>query len=249
MNLVIFDVVGKMAHFRKYYTNSSSLTYYFPPRTALTGLISGIIGKEKDTYYELFSSDKARIAISIKASLRKIVQTVNYIWAGNPDQLNGSKGVRTQIPLEIVVPASYEDDIRYRVFFSHNDQKILEKVYVTIKERKLIYPPYLGISEFTAKIEFVDYVTSVKERKGEVVLDSVLNTKYLQGGRFIHSENEGSIYVKEMMPFEFDKERHLINSPAYFIVEILNGKIRVQLDEPYYRVSHKRGEENIVFME
>ncbi len=249
MNLLIFDIVGKTAHFRKYYTNSSSLSYYFPPRTSISGLIAGIIGMKRDTYYKIFASDKTRIAISIKTPLRKIIQTINYVWAENSNELNLSKGQHTQVPLEIVLPVSFENNICYRIFFSHSNQEILNKALVAIKEQKPIYPPYLGISEFIANIEFVDYVNSnsIQEEKGEVTLDSVINTKYLENGKLI--PYDGSIYIKEMMPFEFDNERNLINSPEYFIVEILNGKIKVQLGKPYYKVSYKKGEENILFME
>ncbi len=247
MNLLIFDIVGKTAHFRKYYTNSSSLSYYFPPRTAISGLIAGIIGMKRDTYYEIFASDKTKIAISIKTPLRKIIQTINYVWAENPNELNLSKGQHTQVPLEIVLPVSLEDSLCYRVFFSHSTQEILNKALLAIKEQKPVYPSYLGISEFIANIEFVDYVSSISEEKGEVDLDSVLNIKYLENGRLIPYEN--SIYIKEMMPFEFDKERNLINSPEHFVAEILNGKIKAQLNKPYYRVLHNKGEEKILFME
>lgn len=247
MDLLIFDVIGKMAHFRKYYTNSSSLSYYFPPRTTLIGLIAGIIGMKRDTYYEIFASNKTKIAISIKSPLRKIIQTVNYVWAEKPDELNLSKGQHTQIPLEIIIPASFEENIRYRVFFSHSNQEILDRVHVAVRDQKFVYPPYFGISEFIAKIEFVDYVNSIYEEHGETILDSILNIKYLDNGKLVPSKD--TIYIKEMIPFEFNKERNLINSPAYFIVEVKNGKIEVQLDKPYYKVLHKRGEENILFME
>ena len=51
MDLLVFDISGKFAHFRKYYTNSSSLTYLVPPRTSIYGLIAGILGLERDSYY------------------------------------------------------------------------------------------------------------------------------------------------------------------------------------------------------
>lgn len=247
MNLLIFDVIGKMAHFRKYYTNSSSLSYYFPPRTALTGLIAGIIGMKRDTYYEIFSSNKTKIAISIKTPLRKIIQTVNYVWADEPNKLNLSKGQHTQIPLEVVVPDSFEENIRYRIFFSHTNEEIIDKVLLAVKDQKFVYPPYLGISEFIAKIEFVDYVDSIYEEHGKTVLDSILNIKYLENG--VLDPSYDSLYIREMTPFEFDNERNLVNSPAYFIVEVRTGKIAVQLEKPYYKVIHRKGEENIVFME
>lgn len=58
--VLIFDIKGPMAHFRKFYTNSSSLSYLVPPKTVVAGLIAGLLGlpserhtKDKEeTYYE-----------------------------------------------------------------------------------------------------------------------------------------------------------------------------------------------------
>jgi CRISPR-associated protein, Cas5h family len=77
--ILIFDLVGMFAHFRKFYTNSSSLSYAFPPRTVITGLLAGILGYERDKYYEEFSSENCSVGLAIKNPIRKLVQTVNYI--------------------------------------------------------------------------------------------------------------------------------------------------------------------------
>ncbi|MCB5267201.1 MAG: CRISPR-associated protein Cas5, partial [Candidatus Cloacimonetes bacterium] len=34
---------GNLAHFRKFYTNASSLSYTIPPRTAICGLVASIL--------------------------------------------------------------------------------------------------------------------------------------------------------------------------------------------------------------
>jgi CRISPR-associated protein, Cas5h family len=70
--VLVFDIKGPMAHFRKYYTNSSSLSYLFPPRTVVVGLIAGLLGlpserhtKEKrDIYYEKFDEKRCLVAVS-----------------------------------------------------------------------------------------------------------------------------------------------------------------------------------------
>ena len=47
MRGVIFDIEGKFAHFRKIYTNSSSLSYLVPPRTTVQGIIAAMLGYER----------------------------------------------------------------------------------------------------------------------------------------------------------------------------------------------------------
>ncbi len=43
---LVFDVTGSMAMFRKSYTTTSSVSFPFPPPTAVAGLLSAIVGFE-----------------------------------------------------------------------------------------------------------------------------------------------------------------------------------------------------------
>ena len=98
--VLIFDLEGPFAHFRKYYTNSSSLTYLFPPRTVIIGLIAGLLGlpSERHTrnlneiYYEKFNKDKCLVAVSLRTRVRRMMQTVNYIMTTSLSEIDGSAG-------------------------------------------------------------------------------------------------------------------------------------------------------------
>ncbi|MCS7245973.1 MAG: CRISPR-associated protein Cas5, partial [candidate division WOR-3 bacterium] len=46
--LISFELKGKFAHFRAFYSNATAISYYFPPRTTLVGLVAGILGRERD---------------------------------------------------------------------------------------------------------------------------------------------------------------------------------------------------------
>jgi CRISPR-associated protein Cas5h len=78
MDIIIFEISGKFAHFRKFYTNSSSLSYSVPSRTTVEGIIAAILGLERDTYYEKLSLDNCKIAIEKVNKTRKINQSLNY---------------------------------------------------------------------------------------------------------------------------------------------------------------------------
>jgi len=248
LEILIFDLSGKMAHFRKYYTNSSSLTYYFPPRTVIIGLIAGLIGKERDSYYEIFSKDKAYVGISVKSNIKKIIQTVNYIWAEKLSDLNLSKGQHTQIPLEIITPQNFDDSIKYRIYFYHKENEIYERIIDAVKNKKIVYPPYLGIAEFAANIEFLDIVKPEIKSDKKLTIDTVVNLDYLNDCRLISKEN--CVYVKERMPYDFEKGRILSEPPKDFVIEIKNGKIEIESENEiqYYFLDYKLNKENILFM-
>lgn len=244
MKVLVFDIKGKMAHFRKYYTNSSSLSYFFPPRTTINGLIAGVIGFERDSYYNLFSKDNSYIGISIKTKLRKIIQTVNYIWAEQKGELNLSKGQHTQIPLEIVIPNDFNDFVRYRVFFYHKNDEIFKKVIEAVINKKYRYPPYLGISEFIGDIEFINLKEPEILKDNKLILTSVLNLDYLKNGKLIQKEDK--VYIKERMPYDFNYDRKLSEEPKDFIVEINTGVIEFENENSleYFKID----EDHFLFM-
>ena len=79
LSVIAFDIKGKMAHFRKYYSNSSCLSYFIPPRTTIIGIIAGLLGRPRDEYYEEFSLEQCNIGIAVLSSLKKIIYKVNYL--------------------------------------------------------------------------------------------------------------------------------------------------------------------------
>lgn len=149
--LLAFDVVGPVAHFRKFYTNSSSLSYTIPPRTALMGLIAALLGYERDKYYEELSSERARIGVRLNSPVRTVMQTVNYLATDEKDW-HGTKR-RTQIPLELVLPRSPEQFIRYRVYFAHADPDLARQLHKQLVQGEYRYPLYLGLTECPAWAE------------------------------------------------------------------------------------------------
>lgn len=249
MRIILFDLLGKMAHFRKFYTNSSSLSYYFPPRTAITGLIAGLLGYERDTYYEIFSPEDTKIAVSINSPLRKTLQMINFIWAESTKDLNLSKGQHTQVPFEIIFPQNMTDNICYRIFFHHKNEKIMENLEEKLINYDFCFPPYLGITEFVGKVEFIGEGVVEINKKDRVSLDSVVSVDYVKKNSATLELYPEAQYVKEKMPFSFNKDRLLNKSPKEFIAEIKNGKILLRGSLEYYNIKVGNSNYNIIFME
>ncbi len=149
--LLVFDLVGPMAHFRKFYTNSSSLSYPLPPRTVLMGLIAALLGYERDTYYEELGLERARIGVALRTPVRTVIQVVNYLFTKN-EGWDGSQG-HTQIPLELILPKPPERRVGYRVYFLHADPELPQELYKQLEAGEYGYPPYLGLTECPARVE------------------------------------------------------------------------------------------------
>ena len=76
--LIAFDIWGDYGYFRRGYTSTSTITYPFPSRTTLAGLISGILGLEKDSYHDIFSENNSELGLRILNPIKKININLNY---------------------------------------------------------------------------------------------------------------------------------------------------------------------------
>lgn len=264
--VLIFDIRGPMAHFRKYYTNSSSLSYLFPPRTVIVGLIAGLLGlaserhtkNKEETYYEKFSTDKCFVAVSMRTKVRRIMQSVNYIKT-KTDKYNkysfealvtGTRGPPTQIPLEILLPENSCDELTYRIYFYHVE---LNDKYDELKKRlegqRFVYPPYLGLTEFLASIDYIDEGTVSRNQNIMVELNSICKLREVE----LDFDDNNLQYNTEKMPTGFLSDRTPL-PPEEYVMEVKGDVMKVKLKEDASCFSVKYSErehdcvENIMFM-
>jgi CRISPR-associated protein Cas5h len=242
MKLIIFDWKGKIAHFRKLDTNSSSLTYSFPTRTAITGMIAGVLGFKKDSYYDVFSPDKCKIGLSVRSPVRKLFQTVNYLFVKTKGDLNGING-HTQIPVEFLFPSIGNNYIIYRIYFWHKDEKIYQTLKKFLQSKKAMYPPFMGLSELISSLEFIQETDAqIIEPTNKVKFQSVVRISEVSE----HSlEFQGNFrFSKEFMTRFFTKQREIAETDSY-LMEEHNQLIGVP-KVPYYHLEYE--DENILFM-
>lgn len=244
MDILIVDIKGKFAHFRKFYTNSSSLSYSVPPRTTIAGMLAGILGYDRDSYYEIFSKEQLNIAIRKLTPTRKIMQSLNYIKADNPGKILNPKE-HTQIPFEIIT--SDKGRVSYRIYINHRDKNIMDELQKRILDKKYYYSPYLGAAPFNCTFEFVDRVQgTLMEEKDEVLIYSLINKESINKC-FVTLEDKELFLVKEKMPSEILKNRVIEKVDNYIYDENTNS-LKVNLNCNYIKLKYKFIEENILFM-
>lgn len=261
---LIFDIKGPFAHFRKYYTNSSSLSYVFPPRTVVTGLIAGLLGypNERDRagkiYYELLNTDKCKVAVALLTRIKKFMQTVNYIKTKTDQEskysfealITGTRGAPTQIPLEILMSDSQViQNIAYRVYFYHDENNIYSDLKNRLIEQKFVYPPYLGISEFLATIKYIAEGEIDKNDNDTIEIKTLCKLDCVEP----LFEGNNLQYLVEKMPTGFLNDRTPLK-PENYIFDMKNRTIKVKLKnkDNVYIVSYADNGcaviENIMFM-
>lgn len=148
--LAALTLRGSMAHFRKFYATTSALTYPFPPRTTLMGLVAGLLGRNRDTYYEAFRSENLWVSVRILVPVRIRAFTVNYLFTKGGALYSEGRG--TQIPLHWVLPRPPHRTLAYRVYVSTPDSGLWEEMVRVFREGTFRWPAYLGITEAMAWI-------------------------------------------------------------------------------------------------
>lgn len=151
-----FKLTGKFAHFRKFYTNASSLSYLIPPRTAICGLLASILKIPRDGYYELMSAENLAITISIPAgsSFIKIFQTLNYAQDKSSSTPINDLSAHKQCRLELL-KAEGNKELVWNVYIGYRSDSIAE---FPVLESKILakdfgYGLYLGQRQFIAHID------------------------------------------------------------------------------------------------
>jgi len=179
-----FDVGADYAHFRRVGNNSAKPSYLIPPRTTVAGLLAGIMGMPRNSYYDLFAPDTSAIAVvpkNVPHTYTMGITTVNtkaddaiqYL----PEEKHYTKSAEMLTPESYVKYDRQRDtyqmlvDPVYRIYVALKDDDVHEELRERLEDSRYYYSPSLGLSECIAEIESVDTHT-VKRNKVEAV-DSV----------------------------------------------------------------------------
>ncbi|MBS7006813.1 type I-B CRISPR-associated protein Cas5b [Anaerostipes sp.] len=243
MKFLIFDISGKFAHFRRYETNSSSLSYSVPPRTTIYGLIASVMGFERDSYYEMFTPERAKIGVQILSKNRKVLQTLNYLKILSKGDFRRPE-VHTQIPFEVL---TNEKEVRYRIYFWNEDKEFMEEMERRLDQGQFFYTPYMGTAPFQCmlckKEADTELLESIKEpieictvtKINEIIEDSV------------DFFSKPLLLSREKMPRYFNHERYLQETESY-LMETGGQCINMQVTNEVLKVTYSDKTEYVTFL-
>jgi CRISPR-associated protein Cas5, Hmari subtype len=226
MRVLVFDVSGKLGHFRKFYTTSSSLTYPFPTPTALRGLIGAIVGYGKNEYLE--KTRDISLAVQILSPIKTIMMSVNYIntkegsggrkfvFLEKDKKSKGDKSEKSQSEKDMRTQAiiQFLKDPKYRIFVVDNGKsETFEKLKKHLKNREFVYTPVLGTSEHLAEINYFGTFTAdiLENYEGECHTVCPIDN--------IEIDIAPIKIGKELIPYDMENDR---SEPKY--LEVLYSK-------------------------
>lgn len=243
--IAVFDLVGRAAHFRKFYTNSSSLSYPLPPRTTTSGIVAAVLGYPRDSYYEVLGPENSLISVSQRTPTRSIIQTVNNLLVKSPSDLNGSSklSMHTQVPTEIVFPLHEEQLLEYRVYFAHESDEVFDELVDRVQRSIPVYPISLGTASMLGELKWItivddwqlvkpgEWISAVTPCIVDAVVDVGMNHDELSKGKNQH-------VMKDLMPYSFARGRRDVWNRDY-LYERQGQSLPLRLKTPALRLSYR----------
>ena len=152
MRVLRFLLKGKRAHFRRFYTNSSGLTYPVPPPASLKGLLGAALGLGPE-YAQRLSG--LYLSVRPEGALRHLFQTVNHLFlkGGKLEELRGlHQEGRTQIPLQFLV-GKEGNPVAFEAYVA-GEEGLVERLKRALEAPQ--YPLALGPAYALAWVEGVE---------------------------------------------------------------------------------------------
>lgn len=212
MNVLSFRLKGKMAHFRRYYSNSSALSYTIPPRTTIIGMIAGLLGCPRDSYYEAFSKEQCKVAVGVRAPIKKQIQKLNLLMVKSPNDLNGSQEHHSQTATELVLPQNIRTGyIDYQIWLSHRDPSIMDRLLAYMSGPGYVTKGTsvaLGTAQHLGWVEDGQALEGEESGEGLAEIHSAIPSRKLDKIDLSNPSSDYRLY-KEDMPIDFNKDRKL----------------------------------------
>lgn len=232
--ILAFDIWGDYAYFRRSYTTTSTLSFPFPSRTTIAGIVSAFLGLKKDFYHDIFSSKNSKIGINILNPIKRVKFNLNYINTKKRKVLLTEvteKGKRVQVQAEFL------KDPKFRIYVSLKDKSLMNELLKLLINHQSFYTPYLGISECIANFKLVgsDFLSVNKKWGNNVDINSVL---LKENANILIEPNKKYGLIKS--PGFMDSNRQVSKYLEYYYEN--NGDSIKIVDGEYYQI----GADNVI---
>ncbi len=202
-------ICSEFGLFKRNDSNELGLTYNFPPKTQILGLLGSVIGlsgysegKSKPEFYEKLKWFK--IAIQplgenkenlMEAPKKTIITYNNYHGYGSMEE-GGILQVREQI---LIRPT-------FRIFVKGEGEEYI-KLKSRLENQEYFYTPYFGKNEFLAEIHYEGEKEISKITDGEVSIQSIFLKEYAKYNIAPTRENptRAKLIIADDYPVSFDE--------------------------------------------
>lgn len=249
-----FTVSGPWGHFKRVGRSVTKQTYQVPPRTTIAGMLAAIIGRPRDSYYDVFEGHNSAVAITPLSELRTInIPTVGVGTDPKQDvtETAGSYYSEYNVTYQDTTQDrqlhAYEvlADPAYRIDVAVEDSRFYESLQEHLEAGTSVYPPSLGKSEYLATITEIEAGQEPRQIRagGTVDVDSVVP------GSLAETVPQGGVtYGVERSPAVMEQVgggRRTTRFDDYVYTRQPDAAVRINADD--HRTPVKIGDRTVIF--
>lgn len=154
-------VRGDWGHFRRLDTTSVKQSYRVIPRTTVAGLLAGIVGSPRDSYYDVFTPDRSAIAVNVVNPV-EVTRLSELELTTNENSMKAISGapirriIKRQTTAEERQRNIYEwlKNPAYRIWVALDDDEFYEDLRTHLENGTTVYTPTIGKSECLATLDY-----------------------------------------------------------------------------------------------
>jgi CRISPR-associated protein Cas5h len=212
---LIFNLCGDYAHFKRYYTTMSPLTFSVPPGTVLRGILGAMLGIEKSEAPEYFHD--VELSLRVLKPIKKVTIPINNIGVTSPKHFSRPENHK---------PTNFEfvKDPAYRVYLRTSNEATYRALHEKLSRHESVYSICLGISEALANFEFVGEEEITKAT--ELGVDSMVPLDYVKA---LPAEGDFQCFT-EKLPMKMLNDREVIEYRE-FLFERTGKRLELEIPE------------------
>lgn len=241
--LISFRLWGDYGLYKKPWCNREQQSFLIPTKTALIGMIGGILGFGKKEYLKFLPFNKIWVGIKLRKKINKELHGYNFMQSAgllaktrklsNPYRDPPGKGMRSPNRLEMLKNPDYN------VFFHFEDKKLQQSLYENLSESKFVFPPYLGQVNFFANIENV--------RKRKLTIKAVATVHSVVPAKILNVLGSGGQIYTERIPVKMEHDR---SAPEFLRIALRNEEnatIKIKKTEEFLVGQTEEGNGLVLF--
>jgi len=184
MWVAVFDIWGTFAHFRKFWTTSSSLSYPFPPPPTVKGILGAILGYRKEEYIK--RTEPFKVGVRILNPVKRLKISLNFLHTKDLSINNYRSFTRNLMKKGLLHSQTLVEVLKkpkYRIYVSSENLERLNELEETLKREENVYTLSLGWANFLAKYSYVGTLEGKTMEKSPKVdsivpVDNALNLEF-----------------------------------------------------------------------
>ena len=153
MRVIVFDIQGGYAHFKKPYSPMSPVTYPLPPPTAVMGILGAIVGYGKNEYHERLGWQSIRVGVRLSNPLKILRAPLNLLNTKDGTDTffrpRADKNTHIQVPFEFIKSPSY------RIYVTGLTAAAATDLVDKLQHNQTVYTPVLGLACCLADVSWV----------------------------------------------------------------------------------------------